>query len=91
MPLKKIVCLYRRAGNAIVVCSIFVSGAVVSLKEKQKPMPIDLQECYFSAGFEGVDTTTITPEQIDNLFKSPDGQRSLQNIQIFLSTSFIKP
>lgn len=65
------------AAAVCVVCSIFVSGAAVSLKEKQKTnAQLDLQKNVISvAGFEGVDTSNITPDQIDNFFKSTDGQR----------------
>ena len=64
------------AAAVCVVCSIFVSGAAVSLKEKQKTnAQLDLQKNVVSVSGLHDDVASITPEEIQNFFTSTDGKR----------------
>jgi Na+-transporting NADH:ubiquinone oxidoreductase subunit C len=64
------------AAAVCVVCSIFVSGAAVSLKEKQKiNAQLDLQKNVVSVSGLSEDTSSITPEQLKTFFTNTEGQR----------------
>lgn len=80
------------AGAVCIVCSLFVSGAAVSLKEKQQlNAKLDLQKNIISVAElpESKDVSLLSVEQIEGLFAASENPNRIEQLYIDMETGKI--